>query len=389
MAGDEVRVLVVIDSLDQGGAEQSLQALLPTLRPRGVDVELALLRSADREAEASLRRRGVGVRILGTGSSVPATARALRALVRQQRVDVLHATLFTPIVAASLATIGTGVPVLASMVNTPPARRSNVDASGRPWKVEAAVTVEALACRHLVTRLHAVTPGVRRATEARYGVDPSRIVVAERGRDGDRFHPPTPEARAAIRAELGLGADDEVVVALGRHEPSKGFGDLVDAVARLAPDRPRLRVVLAGREGTQTAALRSRIGAAGLTDRIDLLGRRPDPERVLAAGDLFVLSSLREGTSGASIEAMATGLPVVATRLAGLEGILVDDRQALLVPAGDPPALARAVARVLDDPDLARRLGTAGRATFAARFTLDASSAAFAEMYRSVAGAGR
>lgn len=378
---------MLIDSLGQGGAEQSLIATLPHLGDHGIDVEVSLLTSVAPDRERALVEAGVPVRVLGPTGGLIDVARRVRRLVTTTEPDLVHATLFSPIVGAALGTIRTGVPVLASMVNTPPVfgRDRPVDTAGSPAKVRAAVAVEAFTCRRLVEHLHAVTPGVRDAVIERFRVDPARITVAERGRDGQRFRPPSAAERSEARAVFSMGADDEVLVALGRHDPQKGFVDLIEAVHLLAADRPRLRLLIAGREGTATAALREAIDGAGLADRITLLGDRPDPERVLAAGDLFVLSSRREGTSGATIEAMASGLAVVATELDGLRGIVVDGEQARTVPVADPSALAAAIAEVLDDPDLATAFGRAGRSTFESRFTVERSVAALAALYRQTA----
>lgn len=388
---DAVRVLVLIDSLGQGGAEQSMMAALPPLREAGIAAELLLARSVSSEREAAMAAAGVPVRVIGPVSTPLGLARRLRPILRAERPDLLHVTLFEPILAGGLAALGTGVPVLASQASTPPQTGAGapMDTAGTRWKVRAAVALEAFALRHLVTHVHAVTEGVRTTVSARFRLPLARITVAERGRDAARFVVPDHAARVEARRQLAVDDGDEVLVALGRHDPSKGFDDLLEAVALLSATRPTLRLLLAGREGTATPSLLADIDRLGVGDRVDLLGDRPDPERILAAADLFVLSSRREGTSGATIEAMATGLPVVATELDGLAGIVVDGHQARTVPVGSPLRLAAAIAEVLDDPELAASLGAAGRATFEDRFTLDRSVEALGALYRSVAAGGR
>lgn len=391
VSGPPLRVLVVIDTLGPGGAEQSMLGVLPGLRDVGIQPEVALLRSIAPDREAALVARGVPVRVIGGATGPLALARALRPVLAAERPDLLHVTLFNSIVGGSLAALGTGVPVLASIVNTPPATRraAPADAGGARWKVRAVVAAEAWVCRHLVARIHAVTPGVRDAVVARFRVPSERVVVAERGRDGQRFRPPSPAERGAARAALHVSADDDLLVAIGRHEPAKGLVDLVDAFALLTVHRPRARLLIAGREGAATASIRARIDIHGLEDRVELLGHRSDPERLLAAADVFVLSSRREGASGVTIEAMAMGRPIVATELEGLRGIVVDDLQARTVPVADPTALAWALGEVLDDPELAARLGAAGRRIFEERFTVSRSQSSFAGLYRASAAVDR
>lgn len=360
--------------------------MLPLIREQGIDLEVVLLRSVAPDREQGLRDAGVPVRALEV-SGLGQTARALRRELRATRPDVVHLSLFEPIVAGGFAAVGTGVAVLASMVNTPPAMGPGAaaDTGGAPWKVRLVRGLEAWVCRHLVTHLHAVTPGVARAVVRDFGVAEAAISVAPRGRSSDRFFPPSDEQRAAARSSFGLGPTDRLIAAVGRHEPAKGWGDLLDAVPAIAAGAPTAQVLLAGRAGAFTGEMEAKIDALGIADRVRLLGVLDDPERLLAAADLFVLSSRREGTSGATIEAMATGLPVVATAVEGLEGIVVDGRNARVVPIAAPAELARGVLEVLADDALADRLRAGSRATFAEHFELGRAVEAMADLYRTVA----
>ncbi|CAN5652536.1 N/A [soil metagenome] len=375
-----VRVLVVIDALGQGGAEHSLAAMLPRLGPHGVKAEVVCRYRADSHVEELLTNHGVPVSTMPKANPIAAT-RWLRQRVRQDRPSLVHLNLFVPTMVGTAATLGAGVPVLVSLVNTP--QTSNPDVA--TWKLRTVAGAEALACRRFATVVHAVTPGVRDAAVGPMRIPAGKVRVTERGRDATRFHPPEPAERSAARTALDLLASDEVVVAVGRHEHQKGFEHLLDAVAVLQASRPKLVVLIAGKEGNLTSALRSRMAALPRPDGVRLLGDRRDVEVVLQAADAFVLSSLREGAAGAAVEAMATGLPIVASDLAGTRGILRHDGEALLVPPGDAPALALALAEVLDEPLLARSLGATGLATYQARFTLDRAVAALADLYREVA----
>jgi peptidoglycan/xylan/chitin deacetylase (PgdA/CDA1 family) len=160
---------------------------------------------------------------------------------------------------------------------------------------------------------------------------------------------------------------------------------LIEALEIALESDPRIRGLLAGRGGSDSPAVSERVTRPAARDRISLLGDRPDPETVLAAADVFALSSLREGASGATIEAMAVGVPVVATDVAGLRGITVDGVNARIVPPASPKRLAAGILEVLDDRPLAQRLGDGGRATFESRFTLEHATRSMAALYRSVA----
>ena len=167
--------------------------------------------------------------------------------------------------------------------------------------------------------------------------------------------------REACRRRLGYGRDDFVIGTLCRLEPIKGTGDLVDAFLRLAPDRPALRLLVAG-EGPERPELLKRIHAAGLQNRATILGGWVDPLAILPACDAMVLASRNEGMGRALVEAMVLGLPVVATAVGGVADLLDGGRAGLLVPPSDPEALASALARLADDPGFALALGRRGHA---------------------------
>jgi glycosyltransferase involved in cell wall biosynthesis len=167
--------------------------------------------------------------------------------------------------------------------------------------------------------------------------------------------------REACRRRLGYGRDDFVIGTLCRLEPIKGTGDLVSAFLRLAPDRPALRLLVAG-EGPERADLLKRIHAAGLQNRATLVGGWADPLAILPACDAVVLASRNEGMGRALVEAMVLGIPVVATAVGGVPDLLDGGRAGLLVPPADVEALATGLARLADDPGFALALGRRGHA---------------------------
>jgi glycosyltransferase involved in cell wall biosynthesis len=142
--------------------------------------------------------------------------------------------------------------------------------------------------------------------------------------------------------------------------PDKDFQTLLGAARLLADRRDDFQLALVGR-GTEGAELASAICEAGVDHVVATLGPRRDVPAILAAADVFVLSSKRETFGLAPLEAMAAGVPVVASDLPALDDLFTDGREGLKVPPGDPEALAAALARLLDDIALARRLGGAGR----------------------------
>lgn len=194
-------------------------------------------------------------------------------------------------------------------------------------------------------RVVAVGEALRRAAVA-LGAPAERTVVVRNGIDLERF---APRDRRAARAALDLPLDGEMLLYVGRLIPEKGPDLLLDALGALAARRPAVQLALVG-AGPLEPALRRRAEALGLTHRCRLVGRRPHAEvaRWLNAASLLVLPSRAEGVPNVLLEAVASGTPVVATRVGGVAEALEEDVAGLLVPPGDPPALVHAIATALD-----------------------------------------
>jgi glycosyltransferase involved in cell wall biosynthesis len=211
------------------------------------------------------------------------------------------------------------------------------------------------------------------------GIDEARVRVVPSGYD-------LVAARRAVpddpRPRLGLPADARLAVNVAALEREKDHATLIGAAALLAPRVPRLHWLIAG-SGSLRDAIERQAGAAGVGDRVRLLGHVADPQPLVAAADLFVLSSTSEGAGGAVFDALALGVPVVTTAAGGVPEIVGD--AALVVPSGDPAALAEAAARVLADDGLRRTLAGRGRARIE-RFEFTRTAAEVIAVYRLVAG---
>ena len=181
---------------------------------------------------------------------------------------------------------------------------------------------------------------------AQVGFDLARIRVIPNGVDTGRF---TPASRDSARAAFGLTADDVVIGTAGRLVPVKDQATLIGSLAALRSKGLRFTCVIAG-DGPLHEALTAQSAAAGLADSVRFLGARNDIERVLAACDIFVLSSVSEGMSNTILEAMATGLPVVATRVGGADELVEEGTSGLLVSPQAPQALAGALEIAGDRP---------------------------------------
>ena len=179
-----------------------------------------------------------------------------------------------------------------------------------------------------------------------------------------------------------LAARGTIVGTVARLAPVKGHRYLLDAAPAILGRCPEVRFVLVG-DGETRPDLEAQARGLGLTDRITFAGFRGDVPAVIAGMDLFVLPSLNEGMGRVLVMAMALGKPIVATRVGGVPELLGDDEAGILVPPGDPAALAGAVTSVLCDPSLAAALGEAGRRR-ATRYGAEAMLSLLAKVYREV-----
>lgn len=294
------------------------------------------------------------------GPRAPAAVRSLRPLVRE--ADVVHAHGLTAGWVARAA--GAGPKLVVTVHNLV------LDAaSGRTAP--------------LLRRLEAWLPARARQT----------IVISPAMRDrfavgGGSLHlvppvgpiPAVSRPAADVRAELGVGLHDPLVVLVGRLHPQKDIGTLIEAAARLDSG---VQVVVAG-EGPQRPELEARIRRLGLGGRVRLLGARTDAADLQAAADVVVMCSIWEGFGLVVAEALHLGRPVVATAVGPVPSMVVDGETGRLVPPSDPEALAAAIGDLLADPARAAELGRAGAKLVAPHFDTDALVRRVEEVYELV-----
>jgi glycosyltransferase involved in cell wall biosynthesis len=341
-----VRILHVDPEREWGGGEVQVLALLRELAARGHQSTLAA--HPEGRIGRAAATLGVPVRPLRIANSVDVLAGLrLRRLVAGH--DVVH---FHTARAHALAPFCRGRG--ARLVVT---RRMDYVPAGGPWA--------RWLYNEAVDAVIAISEGVRAALVGA-GVRPGRIRVVPSGVDLARVAAP-PDARDRVRAAWGAAADDVVVLVPGALERRKGHAVLLDAAARLAAggEARGLRWVFCG-DGSERAVLAA--AAAPLGDAVRIEGFRDDIGACLAASDIVALPSLAEGLGVAALEGAAAARPVVASRVGGLVEAVADGETGLLVPPGDPAALAAAVARLAADAGLRGRLGAAGRARVVARY---------------------
>lgn len=232
------------------------------------------------------------------------------------------------------------------------------------------------------------TVAVSRAAAARLetlaSIPPSRLRVIRNGIALDRFDPGRLSSlRCSLRASLGFGETDRLVLFPAALRPGKGHDVLLAAVSRLRESCPRAQVLFAG-EGALRRPLEN--AAAPLGRAVRFLGARDDVPELMCAADLVVLPSLSEALPTVAMEAAAAGTAIVASRVGGVPEVVIDGVTGTLVPPGEPDPLSRAVADLLLDSDRRLALGAAGRRRALRDFGMDTQVARTVELWWDVMG---
>jgi glycosyltransferase involved in cell wall biosynthesis len=225
------------------------------------------------------------------------------------------------------------------------------------------------AARAEVAHWIAVSDEVKASWQRELAVPAEQISVVPNGVDIARFAPDH-AARVATRRSLGIDAAAPLLIAVGRLDQSKGFQIAVRALANLRERRPTARLIIVG-EGSYRRRLECQIAVCGLQDRVHTLGYRPNTElpALLAAADILLMPSLcHEAFPLTIVEAMASGLPVLATKVGGIRSAVEDGRTGVLLPIGNVPAWTAALDALLGDPPRRRAMGALARQVAGARF---------------------
>lgn len=361
-------VLHVIDSLGiTGGAEKQLTRNLAAFDHDLMRHEVALVQST---ATTRLDEVGPEVEIHELFGARERVSRAglilrLRQLVARRRPSLIHASLPDSALATRVVAATTRVRAVESLVNISHERVRTVDNPNVTMAKLRVHTVLDRSTMRFLTGYHAVSRAVADSWADVVGLDREKIKIIPRGIEvaaveldpGNRA-----EAARSVRSEFGFEKGSQILLTVGRVEPQKGHRYLMEALARLAPAYPGIRALIVGRPGRSSAAIDRLIEQSGLGAVVTLTGSRRDLPRLLAAADIFVFPSLFEGNGGnAMIEAMAAGLPIVTTDAAPMTDLIPSSEVGMLVGRRDSSGFEAAIAALLDDPELRRRLGAAAR----------------------------
>jgi len=364
--GKPITVLFIIKPERGAGAEMVLVEAAARLNPDRFQVICGLL-TPDTEGVIPPHLATVDFRMPGLNGAV-----WLRFffhlcwVIYRHKVDIIHVNSYVPGNYARLAGALMQVPIMIDHWH------GFTRFTGKRRRI----------CRLLgrVTDLSmAVSPGVKDYLVEQVGLDPAKVRVVPNGVDFAAIDAARPGP--AVRQELGLPEDVPLIGLVGRLDHwGKGHKELFEAMAGLKERYPVQALIVGG--GRREVEMRELAAGLGLAGQAHFLGQRQDVPDLLKAMDIFVLPSYSEGVSLALLEAMAAGLPVIATAVGGLPEVVDHEKTGLLIPPRDPEALAGALARLLGDPAWARQLGENARRHVREHFSLERLGREINEIYQ-------
>ncbi len=347
------RILLIIPTLDRCGAEKQLTLLACGLPRDRFDVHVCVL-TRDGPLRAALDQAGIAVTVIGKSRKIdPVAYWRLYRTIRRLQPDLVHTWLFAANAYGRQAARHAGVPhVLAG------------ERCADPWKRWHELMIDRYLARRterLVTNSQGVVDFYcqQGLPASKFVVIPNAVLPAE----------PSPITRGQLLAELELPPETRLIGAVNRLWPQKRVKDLIWAADLLKVARDDSHLLIIG-DGPQRWRLQRYRDQVEIADRVHFLGERSDVAKLMPHFDCLWLGSQYEGQSNAVLEAMAAGVPVVATDIAGNRDLVVHGQTGFLVPVGDRAGFARWTHRLLEDADLAHRCGAAAAARVRDEFSV-------------------
>lgn len=349
------RIALVIGQMTRGGAEGQLAQLVRQLPRTRFEPFVYCLSAQTEPVGSEIAATGAVMRVV-TGGALQ-RARRLAQHLDADRIDVVHSWLYLANAVAGLAHLARpSRPLITAARNCKVQGRVSQVANMLAFRMSRAIVVNSRDVATYITR--------------HYAAPRARVRVIYNGIDVERFHP-------------GVGGDEVgPIVTIGRLVEQKNHQLFLHAAAALSTEFPRARFVIIG-DGPRRAALEQQARQLGIAERVRFVGERGDIDAVLRAASLFWLTSRWEGMPNVVLEAMASGVPVIATDVGGTRELIDSGSDGFVVPANDAGAFVRHSHELLRDAGAWRRCATAARAraeTFSTAYMIDAMTQLYDEV---------
>ena len=354
----------LVYSLQMGGSEKVALDIASHLDAQRFEPSVCAL-DLDGDLSGELDKSHIPHHVLHRKGLEPGVFGRIYRLMKDRRVDIVHTHHFTQLLFAALPARLAG----ARIIHTEHEFFSYTQRAAPRSLIRLLV--------RLCDNMTVVGPEVADYFVQTIGIPRDRLTIVPNGVDVGAFE----YDREAARRELGLECGDVVIGTIGRLEPEKDQATLLDMFRQVRTTHPKARMVIVG-DGSLAADLKTHAARIGVGGAALFLGYRRDVAKLLAAMDIFVLTSIREGLPISLIEAMAARRPVVSSDIGSVRDLVQDSINGLVVAARDTAAFTAAVERLIQSPELCRTLADAGRRTVEASFSLPAVIRAYENLYR-------
>ncbi len=396
VAGRRLNVMHIILNLEIGGAQEVVRTLVEYLASD--DCQPIVCTFKDGPLRQDIERSGVYVEVLpARRHSVVAlplfvvdmvgTWRALARLVKKHQVDVIQTHIVRSLDFLVLCLrYTTPLRVVLWTFHNVSFELTASQLAKYPWMLGPKKLSHRLLYRltsRLVDGFIAVSDDVKKAMLEIIGPIGDKVIVICNGVDTQKYRQMVD--KRFVRAQLGLASDTRLIASVATLKEQKGHRYLIEALASIVPQHPDVHVLFIG-DGPLRGELQLQVRRLDLDDHIHFLGNRQDVPELLAASDLFILPSLWEGLSMALLEAMATGLPIIASGVSGTTQVMVPGVTGLLVPPGDASELTGAITQLLSDHERAQAMGFAAKRRVEAQFSASKQAQEHVALYRQLCG---
>lgn len=362
-----MNILFLATHMNTGGISQYILTLGRALKQRGHSVFVV---SSGGNLEPSLEDAGIVHRTMNIKTKselspkIYFAAAELRRFIKEHSIDIVHAHTRITQVMGSVISRATGTPYISTCHGFFKPRFSR---RLFPCWGEAVIAISDAVRLHLIQDFH---------------VPESNVFLVPNGIDTGEFASVSEEEKRSRRAGLGF-SDEPLIGIIARLSDVKGHDTLIRAFNDVVQAVPKARLLIVG-EGKEEAVLKKMAKDFNLTEQIKFYPVVNKTAEILSLLDIFVMPSLQEGLGLAVMEAQAAGLPVVASRVGGIPSLIEDGKTGILVPAGSPDDLAKAIKAMLNDPARAREMGQQARQFVSEKFSVGKMADATLDVYESI-----
>lgn len=363
-----IPVLELITDLIFGGAQTGLLHFLKHINRQIFAPQVAVLRNGHTPIASQIRSLEIPIIDLKMDPKYRLDRMVpLYRLIKHERFAIIHNWLFHANLLGRLVGFSANVPVIISS-------RHNIDIGGRQREFINRWTAP------LDDHTIAVCEYVRSIEINRAKVPENKVTTIFNGVDLELFSRQEHSKSHQIRQELGISTETLLIGCIGRLHRQKGYPDLIEAFKFIREKITDLHLLIVG-AGELDVQLKSKVSALGLSNSVTFTGARNDIPAILSSMDLFVLPSLWEGHPLVVLEAMAAGLPVVATAVGGTPEVVIQGETGMLVPPGNPVQLASAILSILQNHSIRLKMGEAGRQRAKDLFSIDSMTQKIEALY--------